>query len=256
MITLFMDKTSSNAQPVRPVSSPAGRFSLTRRLSFRRPQSLSLQAFASPPTSPRHAASAQEEKEEESHTPFSLVNRFTGGKKTSNANPTNTGEEEEDSAPRPLLRKRSSNSFAMLFSSPTSSSSASVSRLSSSRELSAMANVQRLARLIPGNRKQFVNELVGNSGDLAAKIRFVDAVDQYLAERDEAKQRKMGKTIRLLFVIDEMFKIRTFAPDTQYQLERERYDYLHIARLEMLAELVLDKNVLAAMDLFDRTSSA
>lgn len=256
MITLFMDKpSSSNAQPVR---SPAPRFSLPRRLSFRRPQSLSLQAFASPPTSPRHAASAsasaQEEKEEEALSPFSLVNRLTG-RKTSNPLSASASNEEEELAPRPLLRRRSSNSFAMLFSSPGSSSSAT-SRLSSSRDLSVNANVQRLARTIPGKRKQLVNELVGTTGDLAVKIRFVDAVDQYLAERDETKQRKMGKTILLLFVVDDMFKIRSFTPDTQCQLERERYDYLHVARLEMLNELVLDKTVLAAMDLLDRPSSA
>ena len=67
----------------------------------------------------------------------------------------------------------------------------------------ASDEMNEIAAAIVTHKKKLLNALVALDGDFAVRVRFVDAVDQFLLEDLEAKQKAMGLKLISLFFPDE-----------------------------------------------------
>ncbi|KAH9259371.1 hypothetical protein BASA81_002414 [Batrachochytrium salamandrivorans] len=152
-----------------------------------------------------------------------------------------------------FLRKASRTSQTSM---TNNSDSVSVHRLSklSNQPLETVLNqtfatedMARVNAAIVAKRRLLIRELLGVSGDSTTKISFIDAVDQYLGESEVGKKDKMASTICSLFIQGDMFKITSLGPELMTGLEKGQFHMLEHAKLELLAQLSLDKGVMDAV---------
>lgn len=113
--------------------------------------------------------------------------------------------------------------------------------MSTSDEFEFVRDFDRLAELIktPPQKRAMLQELVGvpSGAGLLVKIRFVAAIDQYLACVDKQERRDLEHMIRKIFLTrGGMFYLDLVGKK------------LELARIEVLTELCGDEHVCAIMD--------
>lgn len=253
-----------------------------RTLSFTRRRTTSPTAIAAPASpaaaSPTTAATSanpkradEEEKYDEEELPASPRRRTSLASSSSGMTLTGWRRRSTDTGARKastalllfghFLRKASRTSQTSM---TNHSDSVSVHRLSkqSNQPLEAVLgqtfateDMARVNAVIAIKRRLLIRELLGVPGDSTTKISFIDAVDQYLGESEAAKKDRMGGTICSLFIQGDMFKITSLAPELVAGLEKGQFHLLEVAKLELLAQLSLDKGVMDAVALVELTDA-
>jgi hypothetical protein len=106
-------------------------------------------------------------------------------------------------------------------------------------DLVLMAKIEALIHRSE-SRQQLVGALIKCSGTQAVQVRFVNAVNQYMACEGEKEKDKLGKSIRIIFKEDGIFHISYVSPT----LKTAR---LEDAQLLVLKELSVDEEMTAVL---------